>query len=1271
MKRLACLLLLLFIAIPAFASVNVMTGSLTLRQELFSAQGGPTPLRMQLRYNSFDKISGQVGTGWSHSYEIYLHENSDGSLVLTGGQTKHFYFTDGSGNYVPRIGDHSTLTANADGTYTITFPDGRTYQFDSNKQLSSITDRYGNVLTFDTSVAGQLSVTDPTGRTALIHYNADGRVDYLQDPAGSQFDFTYNANGQLETITYPAPQTGGIRPLWIFNYTVDGFLEYITNPNLQISKYVYSEGKVVRVVAPEGVVDTNGSETANASAYSTSYTYDGSMAPARTSAVLSAATAQTSVTQEDGGQWLYIYDLGNGVLAGKQDPLGNLSEYGWYDSASPYFGQRSYSMKTLKVDGNAVAYQLTSYNSYDNDGNLLDVTTQVRTITYDESGNPVSSVDAPVHRHLSYTYGTYNRPTSITDQIAGTSTAISYVEQADGSEIVTLTAPKINATDPNGPQTVIIYRADGQIASVTDPLGRVVSYAYDASGQMTSVTDPNNIVSSFSDIDALGLAQTLTLTGNDGSTTRTTSVQYDALANLIKITQGAASPLITEFDYDGLGNRTGVIDAELNATLFEHDSKGQVTKISNTLEAGQPEEQVLDTILTFGGAGCPSCSGGSDKLTALTDAKSQTTSFSYDELGRLIKETDAENNVISYTYFADGRPKQKFLGEAETGTLLLAYEYTADGKLTAKKDSAGTSLAGYSYDAKNRLLTASTPDSSLTFGYYDNGWLRTVDNGSYVIEYQYDQLGRRELVQVRQDTTVLHSIDYVYDATTKELKDIISDQAGTFSFDYDAFGRRATLGYPNGIVGNYNYDDVNQMDWLTGVSYTDGGADILNIGYPQHDKVGNRMQRTEDGITTDYSYDDLYRITQAQTGVREENFTYDAVGNRESGPTVKDTPEASYDYNTANQMLEGRKFTYDYDGQGNQTHRYLNAAKTKYWQYSWTPENQLQQADLIKDGQTIRTVSFKYDAFGRRTEKQVTQDTVTTTTAYIYDGEDIILQLDDDGSNTTTTHYAHGPGIDEPLAQTRDGQTRYYHADGLGSIIALTDSAKQVVQKYSYETFGMLTATVPGFNNSYTYTAREWDKELGLYYYRARYYDPMEGQFVSKDQIIRGGAYDGGEVVSFFQYVNAIAASYLYTDNNPTNWIDPGGLAPVKTWRFDLRDHGGPHFQAGTDRYDADSLRPLPHKGVTPPELSKSAKKSLMKSEAYAKYLKWVKGGRLLGAMGLFLDLSGDISRCKEAIENGRSLDEQLRMDLMNEGPYIEAGGMILPNPYYNQGGWL
>ncbi len=1118
-KLLFLLGLILLLAPAAYASVNVLTGNLSYRQGLFATQGGALPLQVDLRYNSLDQVAGELGVGWSHGFEIYLHENSDGTLVLAGGLTKHFYFSDGSGGYVTRIGDFSTLTANADGTYTISFHSGTVYQFNSDKKLTSKTDRFGNSQTFSYATS-QLTITDSAGRSAIVSYNDDGKVSAISDPAMSSYNFTYTSSGLLETITYPAPTTTASAPVWTYSYNTDGLLSYIKDPEGHIRKYEYTDGKVSRTVAPEGVTDISGGETSDSSSYSVTYSYEASAALPVTGTVVTTDSTQTIVTREDGGQWHYFSNASEGVLSGKIDPAGHLSEYQFYASSSTYYGQRQATLTPLEVKDGSVIYRLTNYLSYDANGNPLEVTSQTRTITYDAAGLATATIDGDIFRHLSYSYGTYNRPTSITDEITGITTTISYSDTADGGEQVVISAPKINSSDASAPQTTLTYRSDGQLASVTDALGRTISYTYDTAGLLASVTDPDNLVSTFSDYNSLGLATTLTLTGSEG-TSRSTSLQYDALARLIEITQGSASDIITGFSYDGLGNQIGVTDAEDNLTDFDYDSKGQVTRIGQTLDADSASPKAIDTNLQYGGSGCSSCSGGSDKLTALVDAKGQATQFAYDLLGNLVQQTDAELNSLSYDYSADGRILNAYVGPQESQTLLLSYSYTDDGKLLSQTDASGTLLASYSYNSKQQLATANTPGSSLTFSYYDNGWLKSVDNGSYTVNYEYDALSRRELVTVSDGSTTLHSIDYQYDDTSKELTAIVSDKAGTFGFSYDEFGRRKILSYPNGVSAAYSF--TSDMDRLTGINYTGDSGDLLSIGYPEHDKVGNRMQRTEDSNTTSYTYDDLYRVTSATSSSGSENFTYDEVGNRESGPTVKDTADVAYDHNATNQMLLGRKYSYAYDARGNQEYRYLTSDKSAYWHYSWNAKNQLTGAKLVNSGTTLRTLSFAYDAFGRRVKKSVTIDSTTTTTSYVYDGEDIILQL----TSGTTTHYVHGPGIDEPLAMVTDGNTYYYHADGLGSIVAITNASQTVVQRYSYDTFGMVSASDATFANSYAFTGREWDKELGLYYYRARYYDPMDGRFIAKDPI----GFAGGDV-----------NVYGYVGNRPVNRFDPYGL---------------------------------------------------------------------------------------------------------------------------------
>ena len=124
--------------------------------------------------------------------------------------------------------------------------------------------------------------------------------------------------------------------------------------------------------------------------------------------------------------------------------------------------------------------------------------------------------------------------------------------------------------------------------------------------------------------------------------------------------------------------------------------------------------------------------------------------------------------------------------------------------------------------------------------------------------------------------------------------------AGQFTFRYDARSRRSTLSYPNGVTAAYGYHP--DREWLTSLVYRDSSAaDLLNIAYPNHDLVGNRTQKTRDGMPTSYGYDDLYQLTSAASGGATEAFTFDPVGNRISGPAGAE----SYTHNAGNEMTNG------------------------------------------------------------------------------------------------------------------------------------------------------------------------------------------------------------------------------------------------------------------------------------------------------------------------------------------------------------------------------
>ncbi|NJC87674.1 MAG: RHS repeat protein [Desulfuromonas sp.] len=1109
MRRYIFLILCVLAPLSALATVNVNSGNLSHRQPLFAAAGGPLALAVGLIYNSRDEYVGELGKGWSHSYQIYLDVRSDGSMMLSGGSGRLLYFPDGNGGYRPRAGDFSSLVKNADNTWVVTLRSGLQYRFGSDRKLAAMVDRYGNTVSLDRSVANQLTVRDPAGRSVVLTFDTNGKLLTIADPASALTEFDYDGSGRLWKVISPAPLAGAARPVWEYLYTAQGLLEYEIDPEGNITKYGYDmSSRLIRTVDPEGVLDTAGGE--NTAGHLQTYQYG----------VLTAG--QTTVTEKDGGIWNYSHDPTSFVLTAKTAPDGTVTSYSYYAAGEAYPGLE----KEVVTPVDAATVHVLRTEGYDSYGNP----TVVKSLS-----RPVGGGAEVLDGHLIYSYGSYDRVTSVTDVLAGTTATIDYTTTG-GEETVTVTAPKINATDTSGPRTVLAYRADGQLKQVTDPLGRVTTDNYTVNGLPQSITDAiSGITTAFSSHDALGRPQTVTV-GKNGQTSRVTNLAYDALGRPTDVSQPnvvlkeGESPvaLLTRFGYDLVGNRTSVTDAANRTTGFDYNARGDVTRITDALS------QI--TVLEYGGAGCGSCGGGVDKLTAVIDANQVAkptplkTSFRYDQLGHLEREEDQLGKALLYTWTLDGRLKQTI--EEPTGNVLVTASYLPDGRLdtkTVRSFNGVDQLTDFNYDTAGRLQSVTNPTGSYTFTYYANGWLKTVNDGTRTITYAYDAAGRRELVTVTQGTTTLASLDYVYDPTSKRLAQIVS-AAGTFTFGTDAWGRRATLTYPNGVVAAYGYN--GQTDWLTQIDYQNLG---LTIGYPEYDKVGNRKQRVESGVTTSYAYDATDQLLQAKTGVAEENFTYDPVGNRKSGPTVKDTEAAAYAYNVDNRMTRGRKLSYTSDTRGNQRFRYLDAAHTKYWDFRWNGEDQLVRAILFSNGVIARTVIFKYDPFGRRIEKKVVEGATTTTHSYVYDGEDLLLEtVTATGAPTVTTQYVHGPGIDEPLAMVRNGQSYYYHADGLGSVVAISDSSKAIVQRYTYESFGMLTMSNPAFANPYTYTGREWDPEIGLLYLRNRYLDLMEGRFISKDPI----GLVGGDV-----------NLYRYTRNQPINYIDPFGF---DSWTFDI-----------------------------------------------------------------------------------------------------------------------
>jgi len=1001
--------------------------------------------------------------------EFTLSYNSlDGNRIPLGTGWTHTYSinlaSNNDGSYTVREGNGSRVTLYKNGDSYI--PETSSYPI-----LVKIDDgtnllSHKNGLRYTFSAEGKITrIEDRNANAVAFSHDGNGNLTVINDPSGRTITFNYDGANRIIAIVDPSGNTHS------FTYTGDHLATISTQTALSPVinwNYTYdAQGFLLTKTDPQG--------------YTTAYEYDdnhrviGSTDPEGKPRTISydPENSLTQVTEKDGGVWAYKYDPNLGALVEKTDPQGGKTTY-------QYDPKRNLISET-DPRGNAASY------------------------TYDERDNPTSVTDG-LGNVTAYTYNGFNQVATITDPQNNIS-RMAYDEKGN----------LISLTDPAGATTQYSYDSRGNVTRVTNANGKATLLGYDQSSNLISLTDPSGAVSKFV------YDQSGNLIRQEDSLGNITRFEYDGFNRLTKIIDPLGN--VTRYAYDSNGKRTSVTDANGNATYFEYNYRGQATRVTDALRNV--------TNFTYGGTGCPSCGGGIDKLTSLTDANGNATTFQYDPLGRLIRETDPLGNRTVYSYDARGNLIARTDAKGDT----ISYSYDPLNRLTQKSYPDGTREV-FQYDAKGNIIYAGNKDIAYNFTYDARGKIiQVVDSNGRTVGYQYDALGNRTRMATPEGKTVTYS----YDPSSRLAE--IESEAGSFNFSHDPLGRRTKLSFPNKTFAAYSYDPASR---LTGLVHQTSKGSVINSFHYTHDGVGNRVTRTEGDEKYAYSYDGIYQLLEAlpvdrRGKVKEhsphgEGYSYDAVGNRLTGPRLKD----SYLYDQGNQLTVDRRFSYEYDPNGNLVKkRDLDEGKSSVYSYDY--ENRLTKVEVQK-GDKLKTVTFAYDPFGRRISKSVAWEEIedgdqegdedepeghgkTRTTIYVYDHENIILEYNQTGK--VKARYTHGLGIDEPLVVEKGRQFYYYQADGLGSIIGLTNERGRLVQRYDYDSFGNMSHHGDLIKQPYTYTGREYDPETGLYFYRARYYDPRLGRFLTKDPI----GFAGGD-----------GNLYGYVANNPVNWADPLGL---------------------------------------------------------------------------------------------------------------------------------
>ncbi|MGH2541748.1 MAG: RHS repeat domain-containing protein, partial [Ardenticatenaceae bacterium] len=266
-----------------------------------------------------------------------------------------------------------------------------------------------------------------------------------------------------------------------------------------------------------------------------------------------------------------------------------------------------------------------------------------------------------------------------------------------------------------------------------------------------------------------------------------------------------------------------------------------------------------------------------------------------------------------------------------------------------------------------------------------------------------------------------------------------------------------------------------------------------------------------------------YRKADA-TPVETVSYAYDAGGQRiEKALGSASVQETAFEaiYDEANRLtqitLAGELFSLSYDANGNLASRSGPVSGTT--SYTWNARNQL--AEISGPG---GTASFRYDAQGRRIEKTVNG----VTTGFLYDGAQAIAELK--GSSLDTLYHT-GLAIDEVLARYAPLGNKALLTDALMSVIAQANDDESISSFYAYSPYGETMLLGADDGNPLQYTGRENDG-TGLYYYRARYYDPVLKRFISEDPIGMTGG------INLFMYVSG----------DPISVRDPTGTLGVSDW---------------------------------------------------------------------------------------------------------------------------
>jgi RHS repeat-associated protein len=648
-----------------------------------------------------------------------------------------------------------------------------------------------------------------------------------------------------------------------------------------------------------------------------------------------------------------------------------------------------------------------------------------RTITYHPTLNvPATIIEPGLTTTYTYTTGRLTSMTLTDTSTAAPARTTTYT-YGTGGNLLTVDGPLAGTGD----KTTYTYTAAGYLASVSRQVSAVLTAnlvttinTVNTRGQPTQITDPNGVITTMT-YDGMG--RLLTTNVNPGATVATTTMTYDAIGQVTRVTR----PDNSYFDY-------------------VYDGAKRVTSVTSNL--GEKIEYVYDLMSNVSSRTVKGATG--------TIVRSQTAAF--DELGRTLRSIGASNQTTTYS-----------------------YDKTSNLKSTT--DPRGK-LFSYGYDSVNRLIQELDPNGSAVNYTKDTRSLTTAYADPRNLQTTYVYNGFREMIrQASPDSGVT---DYVRD--NRGLVTKITDGRNVVTdMTYDNIGRMLTKTYPAATAENvsYVYDTfVAGTNFGKGrVSKITSQSVVIDLTYDQRGNVLTE-KRTIGGqaYTVAYVYDKADRVTQITYPSGRVVSYVRAVDGRISGVTTKQNAAAavvnlasSIVYQPLSGVVQSMVYSnglndfnsFTPDGEIDVLGTYNGAASVINRSHTRTDNQNL--TNIFDNVTTANTSSFWMEPAG----KLQNADGPWGSKTFYYDGVgNRVTELSTPlGGTATNDTYGYPAGSNRLVQITRGAATMAAMTyDAAGNL--LTDNRLGLNKTYTYNKRNrMATATVGANAYAYTYSGRE------------------------------------------------------------------------------------------------------------------------------------------------------------------------------------------------------